>query len=138
MTPLAGKEHAIDTSIFLAKLMGPVLAVMGLVLLINPKRVRQMAREFLEGEALIFLSGVITLPVGLAIVITHNVWVAGWPVIITIFGWVAIFAGIARMTLPGLMKTIGGAMIEKTTLFAVPGGLLTALGAYLSYQGYLG
>lgn len=126
-----------QTSIFLAKLMGPVLAVMGLTVLINPGRMQQMAREFLEGEALIFLSGVITLPVGLAIVNTHNVWEAGWPVIITIFGWLAVFAGIARMTLPGPLKSIGSTMIDKIAVLRVPGLLMAALGIYLSYQGYL-
>ena len=89
-----------QTSIFIARLIGRVLAIMGLVVLVNPERVRQMGREFLEGEALIFLSGVITLPLGLAIVNTHNVWEVGWPVIITIFGWLAVFAGIARLGPP--------------------------------------
>jgi len=102
-----------QTSIFLAKLIGHVLAVMGLAVVVHPDRVRQMAREFLEGEALIFLSGVITLPVGLAIVNTHNVWEAGWPVIITVFGWLAIFAGIARIAFPDAMKSVGRGMIEK-------------------------
>ncbi len=125
-----------QTSIFLAKLIGPVLAVMGLAVLVHPDRVRQMAHEFLEGEALIFLSGVITLPVGLAIVNTHNVWEAGWPVIITVFGWLAIFAGIARIAFPDAMKSVGTGMIEKTAFFMVPGSLMIALGAYLSYQGY--
>ena len=124
-----------QTSIFLAKLIGPVLAVMGLAVVVHPDRVRQMAHEFLESEALIFVSGVITLPVGLAIVNTHNVWEAGWPVIITVFGWLAIFAGIARIVFPDAMKSVGRAMIEKTAFFMVPGSLMIALGAYL-YQGY--
>ena len=29
----------------------------------------------------------LTLPVGLVIVITHNVWVAGIPVVVTVAGW---------------------------------------------------
>ena len=125
-----------QTSIFLAKLMGPMLLAMGLASLIHPQKMRHMAREFLDGEALIFMSGVIALPVGLAIVNSHNVWLIGWPVIITFFGWMIVCAGIARMMLPGAMKTIGGAMIEKTAYLAVPGALVAALGAYISYQGY--
>ncbi len=125
-----------QTSIFLAKLMGPVLLVMGLAVLIHPERFRRMAREFLAGEALIFLSGVITLPVGLAIVNTHNVWLLGWPVILTIFGWLMVFAGVARMTLPGTMKTLGSVMLDRMFIFAIPGALMLALGAYVSYQGY--
>ena len=125
-----------NASIFLAKMIGPMMLVMGLTVLVHSQRTRRMAKEFLESESLIFLSGVITLPVGLAIVITHNVWVANWPVIITLFGWIAVAAGVARMTLPGAMKVVGKQMIEKTTLIAIPGTVMVVLGLYLSYQGY--
>ena len=126
-----------QTSIFLAKLMGPMLLVMGLVGLVHPERIRQMAREFLDHEALIFVSGVIALPVGLAIVNTHNVWAMGWPLIITFFGWLTVFAGVTRMAFPGMMKTLGNSMIGSSTYIAVHGALISALGAYMSYQGYL-
>jgi hypothetical protein len=127
-----------ETSVFLAKLIGPVFLVAGLAVLISPQRTRQLGREFVDSEALIFLSGIITLPAGLAIVIVHNVWVAGWPVIITIIGWLAVLAGITRMLAFGGIRSIGRAMLDKTSLFAVPGAIMAALGAYLSDQGYLG
>lgn len=124
------------TTIFLAKLMGPMLIAMGVATVIHPERFWHMAQEFLESDALLFISGVITLPVGLAIVNTHNVWEMNWPVIITIFGWLMILAGIVRMVLPQALKTAGRAMIEKVTYLAVPGSVMTAFGAYLTYQGY--
>jgi len=125
-----------ETSYFLAKLIGPVFLVAGLSVLISRQRMRRLGREFIDSEALIFLSGIITLPVGLAIVIVHNVW-AGWPVIITIIGWLAVLAGIARMLAFDGIRSIGRAMLDKTSLFAVPAAIMAALGAYLAYQGYL-
>ena len=126
------------TSILLAKLIGPVLLVMGLFVLFNPGRIRRIGREFLESEALIFLSGVITLPVGLAIVVTHNVWAADWRVLITLMGWIAVAAGLARIALPDRMKTLGGRMLEATYLTAVPAALMVLIGGYLAYRGFLG
>lgn len=126
-----------QTSLFIAKLIGPLLALMGFVVLAQPERVRRIADEFLESHALIFLSGIITLPVGLAIVNTHNVWEADWPVLITIFGWLAVLAGVARLAFPEIMKAMGKTMIENAAFFAIPGILMLALGAYLSYQGYV-
>ncbi len=126
-----------QTSIFIAKLLGPIFVVMGLAGIINYDRFRKLALEFIESEALILLSGIITLPVGLAIVNTHNVWVMNWPVIITLFGWIAIGAGIIRIVLPGPLKPIGRAMVENKTYFVFSGGLTALLGAYLSYQAYL-
>ena len=126
-----------ETSILLAKLMGPMLLVMGIFVAFNPAQMRRIGREFLDSDALIFLSGVITLPIGLAIVVTHNVWVGDWPVVITLFGWIAIFAGIARIALPVPLKRIGEAMLEKTSLTTIPGALMAMLGGYLAMQGYL-
>jgi len=127
----------LDTSIFLAKLVGPMMLVMGLFVVFNPERIRRVGREFLDSEALIFMSGVITLPVGLAIVVTHNVWEANWRVLITLIGWIAVLAGIARLALPDAMKTLGEAMLEKTFMTTVPGALMAIIGVYLSYHGYL-
>jgi hypothetical protein len=127
-----------QTSLFLAKLIGPVLIVMGIAILIDSKRFQSLAREFIESEALIFLSGVITLPIGLAIVNTHNLWVMDWPVVITFFGWLAIAAGIARMTIPGPLKKIGTAMIDNRSYFFASSAVTILLGAALTYLGYFG
>ncbi len=126
-----------DTSIFLAKLIGPMMLVMGLFVVFHPERIRRVGREFLDSEALILMSGVITLPVGLAIVISHNVWEANWRALITLIGWIAVVAGIARLAMPDVMRTLGEAMLEKTFMTAVPGALMVVIGVYLSYHGYL-
>jgi hypothetical protein len=126
-----------DTSIFLAKLIGPVFLIMGIAVLINPKRFRQIGIEFVSSEALIFLSGMMTLTVGLAIVDVHNLWIAEWPVILTVFGWLAIVAGVLRIVASSEIKAIGRWMLGKTAYFALPAATMAALGAFLSYQGYL-
>ena len=56
-----------------------------------------MAEEFLRSRALIYLSGLLTMTAGLAIVLTHNVWVADWPVLITMLGWLATIGGAVRI-----------------------------------------
>ena len=100
-------------------------------------RMCRIGQEFLDSEALIFISGVITLPAGLAIVITHNVWEPNWRVLITLFGWIAVFAGIGRLALPDMMKTVGNSMIENPAFIVVPGVFMVILGAFFSYHGYL-
>jgi hypothetical protein len=86
---------------------------------------------------LIFIAGFLALLGGLAIVNTHNLWVAGWPIIITIFGWLAVIGGIIRIAFPGVTKSIGKAMLGNALLLRVIGGVQTALGAYLMSVSYL-
>ena len=126
-----------QTSIFLAKLIGPVALLMGLVMLLDPARVRTMAREVMQGEAFIFMSGVITLPIGLALVNAHNVWALDWRVLITLFGWMAVAAGIARLAFGGQLKTVGAAMVDNKMALAIPAMLMPLLGACLSYVAYM-
>jgi hypothetical protein len=127
-----------ETSIFLAKLVGPVMLVLGLFVGLRPGQMARIGRQFLDNEALIFLSGVIILPAGLAIVISHNVWAADWRGLITLVGWIALVSGIARIALPDAMKRFGEAMIGKPAMIAAPGALMAIMGAYLSWVGYLG
>jgi hypothetical protein len=126
-----------DTSVFLARLIGPVLLVIGLQVALRPDRMRRIGETFLASEALIFLSGILTLPTGLAIVIVHNVWEADWRVVITLFGWLAIIAGIARIWQPAALMSLGRNMLARPFGMVVPGGLMALLGAFLSFRGYL-
>ena len=97
-----------------------------------------MAREFVDSTALIYLAGILTLVAGLAITITHNVWVMGWPVVVTIFGWLAIIGGTLRMAFPDLVSKIGTSMLEKHSgLLPVSTALVGLLGAVLTWYGYM-
>jgi len=126
-----------QTSIFIAKLIGPILVVAGLTALLNPKHLHGIAREFIASPALIFIAGFLTLLGGLVIVNTHNVWTAGWPVLITLFGWIAIAAGILRISFPSLVKSVGEAMLAKQGLLRIAGGVQAVLGGFFMVKGYL-
>lgn len=127
-------------SILIAKLLGPLLLVMGLVVTVSAAGVRALARDFIASPGLIFLAGILTLLGGLAIVATHNLWVADWRVIITLFGWLMIGAGIIRITLAFQSKSFGQAiadrMLDQNTFIRVAGGAMLILGGFLAWQGY--
>ena len=124
------------TSIFLAKLIGPVCLVIGIALLINGAAFRTLAGEFLNNPALMFLSGVITLPAGLAVVLTHNVWVADWRVLITILGWLMIVGGLARILVPQRAVAVGRTMLANPSTLHISTGVYLLIGALLCFFGY--
>ena len=101
------------TSILIAKLIGPIVLVAAIVMLARPKDLQEMARGFMDDRALIYISGVLTMLAGLAIVNNHNVWIANWPVMITIFGWAAVIDGAVRMALPQLVISVGSTMLQN-------------------------
>jgi hypothetical protein len=126
-----------QTSIFLARLIGPVVLVAAIGLFMNQAGYKAMAREFLRSPALIYLSGILTMTTGLAIVLYHNVWTADWRVIITVFGWLATVGGAARIALPDRVRTFGEKMIGKPMAMIVGGAVWLAFGIVLCFFGYL-
>lgn len=125
-----------QTSQFIAALMGPVILAAALAALVNPDHLRGMIGDFLANRALIFISGVMALGVGLAVVNTHNVWSADWRVMITLFGWAMVVSGVMRIVAPVASETFGARLIEMKAMAPVVGAVWLMVGVYLTYKGY--
>jgi hypothetical protein len=126
------------TSIFIAKLMGPILLVVGLSVLIDEKSMRAIAKEVLGSRALIYIFGIIDLLLGLVLVTVHNVWAWDWRLIITVIGWLSLVRGLVRiLCAPWVMKN-AAKMLKKEGLLMGVTIVMLILGAVLSYYGYAG
>lgn len=130
-------DWTMERSHFLAKLIGPVFIAGGIGMIFNSAVYRTMFEHALHEHILIYLSGVIALPVGLAIVAVHNDWKWHWPLIITVIGWLAVIGGTVRMVAPQVIEQIGSSMLSYPSFFVVDGALAVLLGVLLSYFGYL-
>ena len=123
-------------SAYIARILGPVLVIIGLGLLLEGETFRAMAGEFLRSAALIYFSGLITLAVGLAILNVHHLWTPDWRSIITVFGWLALIGGIVRILAPNSVQRIGESFIAHQR-WPIMGAIVTlALGGFLSVMGY--
>src|SRR6195256_1568618 len=118
-----------STSVFIARLIGPVMLVIGLAVLTNQQAFRDMAEEFLASRALIFLSGLLIMPVGLAIVLTHNIWAADGRVMITLFGWLNAIGGAIRLGAPAYVMATGTAMLKRPYFIPLAAAIWVVAGA---------
>jgi hypothetical protein len=126
-----------STSVFIARLVGPVMLVIGLAVLANQLAFRDMAEEFLASQALIFLSGLLIMPVGLAIVLTHNIWAADGRVMITLFGWLNAIGGAVRLFAPAYVMQTGRAMLKRTYFIPVAAAIWVVAGSLFCLFGLL-
>jgi hypothetical protein len=133
--PAKGQD-TMQTSLYLAKLIGPTLIVIGIGMLINRDGYRAMAREFLGSRALIYLAGLFAFVPGLAVVLAHNVWAADWRVVITILGWLALIGGAFRILFPQEVTRIGTRLTANPNTMLIGGVVTIVLGAILSFYGY--
>ena len=125
------------TSIFLARLIGPVMLVVGLAVFANQRAFRDMAEEFLASPALLFLSGLLIMPMGLAIVLTHNIWTADWRGLITLFGWLNAIGGAVRLIAPVWVMQTGLVMLRRPYFVTVAAAIWVVLGLLFCLFGFL-
>jgi hypothetical protein len=96
-----------------------------------------VASAMVHDPPLLFLVGMVTLAIGLAMVLSHNIWSGGaLPIVITIFGWIQLFRGlIVLLVPPGALADFFDKMnFDKFSYgaFAITFGL----GLYLTYMGF--
>ena len=127
-----------DRSLFLARLMGPTFVAIALGMLINLGMYESMIAEALHTGILFYLSGVLSLLAGLAIINLHNTWHADWRVIITILGWLMTIGGVVRIIAPQVALSIGSTIYGGRTSTITVALIIGALGVFVSFKGYIG
>lgn len=82
----------------------------------------------------IHFNGAVLFVAGLAIVRAHNQWIRGWPVIVTLAGWLAMLVGVFRMFAPEIY--LREAQNASATLAIGSAVLLCPIGIYLTFKAY--
>jgi hypothetical protein len=125
-----------QTSIFLARLIGPLLLIVGVGILLNQNYYRGMTKEFVASRPLFYLASIIGVVAGLAIVLVHNVWVLNWRVLITLLGWINLLRGALSILLPEQSFALGGRMMAGRNMPMIAAIIALLIGLTLSYFGY--
>jgi hypothetical protein len=124
------------TSVFLARLLGPLLLAVGIGILINPKPFHTMAGEVVRSVTLVYLFGLLDFAAGLAIVLTHNVWAANWRVLITLIGWLMLIRGAVRILAPEAIMGFAANLVRNRRMMPVVAAVTGLLGLVFCYFGY--
>ena len=125
-----------ETSIFLAKLMGLFSIVMGLSMFARRKMLMSIFHEISTNRALSYILGVLIFIIGLLIVLSHNVWGRGFPIVITIIGWGVLLEGAVFlfMSSESLERYLASLDSKKVYYFIALAYLF--LGLYLIFSGF--
>ena len=82
-----------DTLNFIAELWGFGFLSTGLALLINGKNIKKLF-QFAESEIAMFYSGILVFLMGVASILSYNLWSSSWGVVVTVFGWLTVLKGL--------------------------------------------
>jgi uncharacterized membrane protein YhaH (DUF805 family) len=114
----------------IAGLLGPTLIAIATSEALNLRTLQTFIGPSLA--PFVYLNGTMLFVAGLAIVRAHNRWTGGWPVLVTLMGWLAMLGGLARMIAPVSAQQFGQ---NTTAVFAMLFVLLT-IGIFLTFKAY--
>lgn len=80
----------------------------------------------------VHFNGALLFIAGLAIVRAHNLWVRGWPVLVTLAGWFLMLLGLFRMFFPELQLEAA----KHTSAVSIEAMLVLMGGIFLAFKAY--
>ena len=123
-----------NTINFLADIWGISIVVISFALLIKDKHLKNLFAG-LETQERFFEWGVVAFVIGLAMVLTFNVWDLSWQIIITLLGWLTLIKGLALLFMPDTIKT-WAKKLEVASFLPYALVVLLIIGLILTYFGF--
>ena len=126
------------TYIHFAKLFGIVSTILALGMLFNLDNAKKMAADLVDSGAGFVVSGVLPVIFGGWIVATHNIWVEGWPVVVTVIGWIMLIEGMVRLLFVKTWTAVMQKHIDRIpVLFSLFGLIFGVLLIYIGFFSHL-
>lgn len=108
----------------------------GLSHLLHPARWGALLLPLRERESGGFVLAGVSLPVGLVIVIGHNVWVWDLPVIVTVAGWATTLKSVVYLLFPRIHMSVMSSNTRVEKGIRIIGAVMIALGALTAYDAF--
>ena len=125
-----------ETSIFLAKVIGLVIVISTTAVLIRYKESLALEEEAVKNQAVTYLSGFAILIFGVLLVVSHSIWTFDWRLVITIMGWLVFLKGVGRIFFPSAVAHV--IKKKRDNRWFILGEIIVFLvGLYLLYYGFI-
>lgn len=121
----------------LAKAFGVYMIAAGLGGLVAPGKWRTLLEEFRNGEALTYVTAIFVYILGVAIILTHNLWTDPLAILISLVGWVAAIEGVVLMVAPKPLLDFAASLTRPGAMKALAVGVI-GLGAIIALLGFVG
>jgi uncharacterized protein YjeT (DUF2065 family) len=119
---------------YLAELWGILMVIVSLALLVKDGHVKRLFSK-IESEESLFMWGMVSVIIGVSMVLSHNVWVKNWQVVVTILGWASLLKGLMLLFAPDYVKKLAKQIENKQWLSYVLVAMVF-VGLILTYLGF--
>ncbi len=126
-----------DRSKFLSKVLGIYLIIVSIAMLVSMDQFISNVTSLINDLPLMFVTGFFTLIVGVLMIVSHNIWVWNWKVIITIIGWLTFLKGGSIILVPQFIDNATNLFVQNIQVAYLVAIIDLILGIILSYIGFV-
>jgi len=124
-----------DITIVLARICGFICLLIG-VSVMNKKYMSAVISEVENSKALFWFGGFLAAIIGTVLLSLYNTWSYGWPVLITILGWLSLLKGLAILLMPSTSWHSFYRKFKTSGIIMASGTIAIIFGLVLLYQGF--
>ena len=127
-----------DRTIYLARLIGLYCLLAGLIMVVQREGMVAAVEALVLDRALLLILGVITVAVGLAMILAHNIWSGGaLPVVVTLIGWLTLIKGLVLWLMsPPAAAQFYLQQLHYPQLYYLYATVTLVIGVYLTVAGF--
>lgn len=125
-----------ELTLFLSKVIGVYLLVMGIAVLVNRRHIMLAVVSLAKERVAQLIAGVVALLFGLILVNVHNDWSTLPASIISFVGWAGVVKGALYLLLPEAKLAKIVQMFSDRSWYMADGIIAILVGLYLANYGY--
>ncbi|MGE0597769.1 MAG: hypothetical protein AB7P07_15540 [Hyphomonadaceae bacterium] len=125
-----------DTTRFCARIIGPLMLLIGAVVIIRFDDLVLMMPAILQDGPLTFITGIFTLIAGFTLFAAHHHFGSAAAIAITILGGLTIVRGVSLMLAPDIIASFANTILNSGPAVMAAGALAALLGVWLTYAGW--
>ncbi|MGD9966216.1 MAG: hypothetical protein AB7T59_06825 [Hyphomonadaceae bacterium] len=129
-------ESQAATTRFCARVIGPLLLIVGAVVIVRFADLALMIPAIVGNAPLAFVTGIFTLIAGMVLIAAHHHFGSLTAILITVLGALTVVRGVSLLLAPDLVASVANAMIGNGPVVMAAGAVTALIGAWLSFAGW--
>lgn len=121
---------------FAARVIGPIMGIIGAVVLLRFDNLVLMMPAILQNAQLSFITGIFTLIVGLILLAAHHHWNSAASIAVSVISVLTIVRGVVLMLAPEIAAGVATQMLHAGAGALIAGAIAIAIGLWLTFVGW--
>jgi hypothetical protein len=123
-----------EITFFVARVVALIYIPLGIGMVTGQISAKELFSSYEKSAALTLWIGIFAVLAGTFVVSYHNIWVKGWPVLVTLLGWIGLVEGVTFIAFPKRMLKAGKMVAKNEKAW---GAFALLAGLVFGYFGFL-